>query len=357
MTTLFDHTSAMRPGEELDIDRVRAYVREHLQAGEAPIEITQFPGGHSNLTYLVRVGGRELILRRPPHGSAVKGAHDMSREYQVLSRLAPVYAKAPKPVLFCQESAVLGAEFYLMEPIRGVILRRDPPSGLPWDAGVAERLCDAFIRTLAELHAIDYQAIGLGDFGKPEGYVERQVQGWKKRYEAAQTEEISEIDELAAWLIANMPSDSAPALIHNDFKFDNLVLDPADPTRVIGVLDWEMATIGDPLMDLGTTLCYWVQDDDHQVLREVRFGPTDQPGMLRRTELVERYRALSGREVKDADSVYYYCFGLFKTAVVVQQIYYRYRRGLTTDKRFATMNFMVRAMGQQALQILQQGHI
>ncbi|ACY14609.1 phosphotransferase family protein [Haliangium ochraceum] len=356
-----DDPRPVRSGEELDAERLRAYLLAHLPKPEgdadsdAELAIEQFPGGHSNLTYLIRFGGREYVLRRPPFGSKVKSAHDMGREFRVLSKLAPVYEKAPRPALHCQDSEVIGAEFYLMERLRGVIVRKDPPADMGIDEGLARRMSEAVVGTLAELHAVDYQAAGLGDFGKPDGYVARQVSGWRKRYEGSQTDDIAAVVEVADWLSDNQPKSGAPALIHNDFKFDNLVLDPADLTRVRGVLDWEMSTVGDPLMDLGTTLCYWVEAGDPALMHQIRFGPTHLPGMMTRAELAARYGELSGRDVSDV--VFYYVFGLFKTAVVAQQIYYRFHQGLTQDARFAKMIIGVRALAEKARITIAQGTI
>jgi aminoglycoside phosphotransferase (APT) family kinase protein len=348
MAVLIDDPRPVRRGEELDLDRLRAYLQAHLpaQGADAALAVEQFPGGHSNLTYLVRWDGREYVLRRPPFGSQVKTAHDMSREYRVLSHLAPVYDKAPRPVLHCADAGVIGAEFYLMERVRGVILRKDPPAGITIDPALARRLSEMIVDTLVELHAVDYQAAGLGDFGKPSGYVQRQVEGWSKRYTGAQTDAIPAVDEVAGWLASHLPPDSPGALIHNDLKFDNLVLDPEDLTRVRGILDWEMSTLGDPLMDLGTTLCYWVDAQDPPLMHQIRFGPTNLPGMMTRAELAARYGERSGRDVSNI--VFYYVFGLFKTAVVAQQIYYRYKQGLTQDQRFAMMIMGVRALAEKA---------
>ena len=364
--TLIDTTRPVRAGEELDIPKLSEYLRGRLpgpklDADIAPVlTVEQFPGGHSNLTYLVRTDEREYVLRRPPFGTQVATAHDMGREYRVLSKLSQVFPKAPMPVLYCpadEAEAILGAPFYLMERLRGVIVRRNPPAGLALDENTAERMSYALIDTLAELHAVDYQAVGLGDLGKPEGYVERQIRGWSKRYDKAQTDDIPSVAQLSKWLRERLPaSDGASAsatLIHNDFKFDNVVLDPTDCARIVGILDWEMATLGDPLMDVGTSLCYWVEAKDPPMLHEIRFGPTHLPGMLTRAQLVERYAEKSGRDVSDI--LYYYAYGLFKTAVVAQQIYYRYRRGHTTDKRFEKMLLGVKVLSQYALAVIARG--
>jgi aminoglycoside phosphotransferase (APT) family kinase protein len=341
-----DGTKPVRPGEELPLEKLGAFLREALGAPEGDLVIEQFPGGHSNLTYLVKIGDKEAVLRRPPFGSKVKSAHDMGREFRVLSKLAPVYPRAPRPIALCEDESILGVRFYLMERRRGMVVRRAIPEGVTVDAAAARALSTALVSTLSELHAIDYEAVGLGDFGKPAGYVERQITGWTKRYQDSQTDEIPEMTDVAAWLAANKKESPHASIIHNDFKYDNLILDPADLTKVIGILDWEMATIGDPLMDLGTSLCYWVEAGDPEDLRRIKMGPTDIPGSFTRRELAEAYAAQSGRDL--GDIVFYYCFGLFKTAVVLQQIYYRYAKGLTKDERFATMIDGVRALARQA---------
>ena len=359
--TLLDQSTAPRAGEELDEPRLRAYLRAEVPAlfdgvaAAAPIGITQFPGGYSNLTYLLEVGGRELVLRRPPFGSKVKTAHDMGREYRILSRLVNVYPKVPRPLVYCEDEAVLGAKFYVMERIAGVILRQKVPRELALPPERMRALCEALCDTLVDLHAIDYQAVGLLDLGKPEGYVERQVSGWTQRYKAAQTDDIAAMERVCAWLAANLPPSPAPTLLHNDYKFDNLVLDPAEPTRIVGLLDWEMATLGDPLMDVGTMLCYWVQADDPPALQAARFGPTALPGSLLRRELAARYAARSGRDLSHV--VFYYCFGLMKTVGVVQQIYYRYKQGLTQDARFAGLGLMARTLAEQAERAIDAGAI
>ncbi len=345
--TWIDRTGPERAGEALDRDRLFPYLRRELGlADDTSFEIQQFPGGHSNLTYLVRAGERELVLRRPPFGSKVKTAHDMGREHHILSHLAPRFPLAPRPLLRCDDPEVLGAPIYVMERIVGVILRRRLPPGLALDPAAAARLADAFVDTLVRLHALDLAEHGLGDLGRPEGYVERQVRGWAERYQAARTDEIPAIERVITWLSGHIPTSPPPTLLHNDFKYDNLVLDPSDITRVIGILDWEMATQGDPLMDLGTALCYWTEAQDPPELQAFAFGPTAVQGSPTRREVAAAYAAKSGRDLEDV--VFYYCFGLFKTAVVAQQIYYRFARGLTQDPRFAIMLPAVKALAEQA---------
>lgn len=330
-----DRAGEVRQGEELDLAKLEPFLREHFPDDAGPLVVRQFPSGHSNLTYSVALGTREMVLRRPPFGSKVKSAHDMGREYRVLSKLYTVYP-APRALLHCDDPAVLGAPFYLMERIQGIVLRRQMPAGLEITPPLARRLSEAFIDRLADLHGLDYAAIGLGDLGKPEGYLQRQVKGWTERYHGSKTHEMPEVEQISAWMERHMPAHSGASLIHNDYKFDNMLLDTGDITRIRGVLDWEMCTIGDPLADLGTAIGYWVEARDPAELQTIHWGPTGLPGSMTRKELIERYAAKTGRDVSDI--VFYYVFALFKTAVIVQQIYYRYHHGLTQDKRFARMN-------------------
>lgn len=357
MTQHVDQPGNIRAGEELELEPLARYLRARLpELGESTeVAVEQFPRGHSNLTYLIRAGGREYVLRRPPFGSKVKSAHDMGREYRVLSKLHAAYPLAPEPLLHCDVEAVIGAPFYVMRRIEGIILRKDLPPGLSLDQDAVRRLHTQLIDELARLHGLDYAAIGLGDLGKPEGYVERQVTGWTKRYAGSQTDAIASVDQLAKWLAEHRPAESGAALIHNDYKLDNVVLDPKDPTRIIGVLDWEMSTVGDPLMDLGTTLSYWIEAGDKDEFQMVRWGPTAEPGSLTRRELVARYEERTGRAVKEP--LFYYCFGLFKTAVVLQQIYYRYAKGLTKDERFAMLIHGVRVLADRGVEALELGHL
>lgn len=364
-----DRPSEVRSGEELDTEALRGFLRREMSevfAGrgpetpipEAPIQVRQFRSGYSNLTYLVRVGDRELILRRPPFGSQVATAHDMEREYRVLSRLQPLWDKAPPPLVLCQDPAVLGAPFYLMERVRGMILRRDPPPGIELDPDTARGLSKTLVDTLVELHGLDLEATGLGELGKPEGYVERQVRGWTERYQGSKTDDIPQIEQVAERLAARLPEVAGQgdaAFVHNDFKYDNLVLDPAEPTRVLAVLDWEMATVGDPLLDLGTSLGYWVEADDPEPLQRFRFGPTHLPGSLTRREIAERYAEGSGRDLSHLD--FHYAFGLFKIAVIAQQIYYRYVQGQTRDERFAPLIHAIRALGGMAFRVTETGEV
>jgi aminoglycoside phosphotransferase (APT) family kinase protein len=350
-----DKPAAVRVGEELESGKLEPFLRGHFPGEAETFIVEQFPSGHSNLTYCVQIGSRQMILRRPPFGSKVKSAHDMGREFHVLSKLHDAYPPAPKVLLYCDDASVLGASFYLMEPISGIILRRDPPRGLMFPPSTARRLCESFVDNLARLHGIDYAAISLADLGKPQGYLERQVRGWIERYHGSKTHELCEIEQISKWMQQNLPSSSYGTLIHNDYKFDNVILDPGDLTKIIGVLDWEMCTLGDPLSDLGTALAYWVEADDSDDLQKLRWGPTNYPGSMTRNELVQRYARVTGRDV--ANMVFHVVFARFKVAVIVQQIYYRYHVGLTKDPRFAVMPEVVRTLLRWSWQSAQSGNI
>ena len=345
MTAALDGTKPVRKGEELDVPALAKF----LDVSPEQIEITQFPGGHSNLTYLVRIGDKELVLRRPPFGNTVKTAHDMGREVRMLTRLAPFYDKAPKVIAHTEDESILGAPFYLMERVRGVVIRRKLPEGAS-----ARVISEIVIDGLAELHAIDLAKNGLLDLGKPEGFVERQVRGWSERYVAAQTDDIPDMPALSKWCTEHMPASPTPTIVHNDWKHDNLVLSP-ELDRIVGVLDWEMSTIGDPLIDLGTTLAYWVENGDDELLKGVAFCPTTAEGSFTRKEAVARYAEKSRRDVSNA--LFYYVFALFKNAVVAQQIYARWKKGLTKDDRFGTFIWGVRALAAQAQKALAKGDI
>ncbi len=347
-----DPTRPVRAGEELPQATLVLYLENAIgpDFNAQSLSIEQFPGGHSNLTYLLKSGTKEWVLRRPPFGSKVKSAHDMGREYRLLSKLSPAFPLVPKPLVFCEDESVIGAKFYVMQRLSGLVIRRDIPPALKLSPEDIRALCSSFVDTLAGLHAIDFNSIGLADFGQPKGYVERQVMGWAKRYEASRTDDIPEMERVFAWLAEHKEEAQDASIIHNDFKYDNLLLNPSNISEVVGILDWEMATLGDPRMDLGTTLCYWVEAGDDEALIAMRMGPTAVPGSYTRRELAQAYAQRSGRDL--GNIVFYYCFGLFKTAVVLQQIYYRYAQGLTRDPRFGTLIHGVRALAAQAARYL-----
>jgi aminoglycoside phosphotransferase (APT) family kinase protein len=359
-----DQSTQVRKGEELPIETLQAYLLENLPGAEGNLSVEQFPSGYSNLTYLIRMGERGYVLRRPPFGAKIKTGHDMLREYTVLSALKKQYDKVPEPLLYTDDESVIGAPFYVMERVEGVILRAKMPKEMRPDAETMSGIAQSLIDTFVELHAIDYRAAGLESFGKPTGYVERQIKGWTKRYFNAKTDEAPELERAAQWLADHLPPENlrAPmrgragaALIHNDFKYDNVVLDPKDWARIIAILDWEMATLGDPLMDLGASLGYWVNADDPPWLQQLALSPTTLPGNPSRGEVVERYSRQSGRNVDHL--VFYYVYGLFRVAVIVQQIYYRYQKGLTKDPRFATLNQVVLGLGTMAMMAIRKKRV
>jgi aminoglycoside phosphotransferase (APT) family kinase protein len=355
LKSFLDQPTAVRAGEELPSAVLEPFLLRHFPENAGPLCVEQFPSGHSNLTYLVRLGDREMVLRRPPFGSKVKTAHDMGREYRVLSKLHSAYPEAPNVLLYCDDESILGSPFYLTEPIRGIILRKDPPEGLDFTPEIAQRLSESFIDNLARLHGLDYKAIGLGDLGKPQGYLERQVRGWIDRYRGSQTHDLPEVERISAWLVERMPPMGEATLIHNDYKYDNMVLDPNDITKIIGVLDWEMCTIGDPLSDVGTALAYWVDPQDPEDLQMVRWCPSNYPGSLTRAQLVERYARTTGREV--SHMAFYLAFARFKVAVILQQIYYRFHEGLTRDQRFASLPEKIETLLRASLRTAESGAI
>jgi aminoglycoside phosphotransferase (APT) family kinase protein len=322
---------AVRDEDAFDVAAISAWLREHAGV-DGELEVRQFAGGASNLTYLLRVGGRDLILRRPPAGQKAKGAHDMGREYRIQSALEPVFPYVPAMIGFCDDTAVIGSEFYVMERLVGHIPRKELGLELPPEQ--VRRLCTNVLDLLVDLHSLDPTEAGLADLGRGEGYVQRQVAGWSERYRRAKTWNVGSFEPVMGWLEANRPTDRRTCLIHNDFRLDNIVFDEADPTRPIGLLDWEMATLGDPLMDLGGALAYWVQADDDRLFRMFRRQPTHVPGMLTRSEVVDYYYERTGISLTEREWAFYEVFGLFRLAVIAQQIYYRYHHRQTTNPAF-----------------------
>lgn len=353
MTLNPDTASQTRPGEELDPITLQTYLDSNIADFGQITGIRQFPGGYSNLTYLLTTARRDYVLRRPPVGAKdIKGGHDMSREFRVLSMLKTAgYQKIPGPIIFCADELVLGCPFYVMERVPGVILRAPMAAKLDLSVETMRQLSESLVDALVELHALDIHTTGLVDLGKPEGYVKRQVEGWHKRYQQAQTDELPAMDQLARYLTDNLPVENPPTLLHNDFKYDNLVLNADDLIQIEAVLDWEMCTVGDPLMDVGTSLSYWGEADDGNFLKS--FNISHLPGNLTRQEFAHRYAERSGRDVSNL--LCYYVFGLFKNSVVMQQIYGRYKRGLTTDPRFAGLLAGVQSLSQKGIETLSTG--
>lgn len=341
----------VRDEDAFDVEAVADWLRTHAADAtglEGTPDVRQFSGGASNLTYLLRYPGspgRDLILRRAPAGTKARGAHDMHREFVIQSALAPVFPYVAPMVAFCDDPAVIGADFYAMERIEGVIPRSEWPSDVPLSPEQARALCLGAIDVLVELHSVDPEAAGLTSLGKGAGYVRRQVEGWSTRYRNARTDDVPDYEDVMAWLAEHQPADVATCVIHNDYKLDNLVLSPDDVTRVAGVLDWEMATLGDPLMDLAGSMAYWVEAGDDEGWQLMRRVPTHLPGMLTRDEIVARYCERMGFSVTPEQWRFYEVFGLFRLAVIAQQIYYRYVAGQTTNEVYGLFGDAVRMVG------------
>lgn len=353
MSAAIDQPRPVRGEDDFDLARVDAFLRQRIDGLDGTPALHQFPGGASNLTYLLRYGERELVLRRPPPGAKAKSAHDMLREAQVMTALRPHFAQAPRILATCSDPAVLGCDFYVMERLPGVILRRDLPAGLGLDEAGVRALCRGFIDKLVELHRVDTRAPAIAALGRGEGYIARQVGGWSERWRKAQTAASDPCEDVLAWLAEKQPArETAICVIHNDYRFDNVVLDPAEPLRITGVLDWEMATLGDPLMDLGGSLAYWVQADDDAVFQSLRRQPTHAPGMLTRREVIDYYGQRTGRSLAQFD--FHEVFGLFRLMAIVQQIHYRYALGQTTNPQFAGFGDAAKYMGERCRRLIRQ---
>jgi aminoglycoside phosphotransferase (APT) family kinase protein len=348
-----DKAANIRQGEELDIEKLNQFLKDNIPNVGDIVEVAQFPGGFSNLTYLIKTETQEFVLRRPPFGASAKGGHDMGREFRVLTTLKSAgYSTIPTPLSMEATGDVLGVPFYVMERLQGVILRAKDAVNPHLTPEIMTRLSEKLIDNLAALHNLDIEKTGLAQLGKPEGYVKRQVEGWISRYKNAQTDEVANMDALGDWMLSHLPKEQKPAFIHNDYKFDNVVWNP-ELTDIIGVLDWEMATVGDPLMDFGSTLAYWCEATDSDFTK--MFNLTWVKGCLTRSEVVERYAAKTGRDVSDI--LFYYVFGLYKNAVIIQQIYARWKKGLTQDKRFAGLIAGVYELSKMGIKAIEQQKI
>jgi aminoglycoside phosphotransferase (APT) family kinase protein len=349
-------TIEIREGEDFDLEATERYLRAHVEdVPEGELEVSQFPSGASNLTYLLRVGDWEGVLRRPPLGPVPPKAHDMGRESGILARLNAVYPLAPKPYFFCEDESVIGAPFYVMERRKGIVIDDTFPDGVDHDEELCQGISRTLLDTLVELHAVDVREAGLEDLGKPEGFLRRQTESWISRYDKAKTDEIEEVGPLTNWLARDIPESPSPAVIHNDYKLNNLVLDPEDLTSVRAVLDWEMATVGDPLFDLAVSLSYWIEPGDPEELASVLPTVTVTPGFMTRRELIDRYERESGRDLSEMH--WYVVFGYFKLAGILQQIYARYKNGQTTDERFATFGERVRTLILHAENLARTGEV
>jgi len=328
----------VRQGEELNEHNLKSFLKANklIESAEKALTVNQFSNGFSNLTYLLEVVDKQFVLRKPPKG-AVKRGHDMSREYKVLSNLQKGFSKSPKVFAYCNDAEVIGSSFYLMEKVEGIILTTKEAQKRNLAPAQYKNVAETWLNTFVELHSLDYKKIGLGDLGKPEGYVQRQVENWGKQYLKAATMQIEEAQKVMSWMESNQPKQYNHCLIHNDFKYDNVVFKDEQYNSINSILDWEMCTLGDPLMDLGTSLAYWLKDSDGPI--NMFFpSPTSFAGNPSRTEIAELYATKSGRSTNNI--LFYYTFGLFKVAVIAQQIFYRYYKGLTTNEKFKHLDQM-----------------
>lgn len=323
-------TIPVRADERFDASRVLGFLRSAGIQLEN-LEVEQFPSGQSNLTYLLRSGEWEAVLRRPPLGPVAPRAHDMPREFKILQRLHPHFSLAPEPYALCEDPEVIGAPFYVMQRRRGLVLDQNLPPGWKGDDNTHRAIAESLVGVLVDLHAVDWQAAGLGEIGHPEGYMRRQVGGWIDRYQRARTSEVAGVDRLAAWLSSEIPVSPPPTMIHNDYKLNNLLLDYTDPTRITAVLDWEMATVGDPLSDVASLLVYWTRPGEAEMMGGLR-SVTEEPGFPSRDEIVDLYTRLSGRDTRQLH--WYLAFAYFRVGVICQQIYHRWFKGQTHDERF-----------------------
>jgi aminoglycoside phosphotransferase (APT) family kinase protein len=352
MNNKSDGAVSIRSGEEIDHLALNIHLKKHLSNFGNIVEIRQFPGGFSNLTYLIITETDEYVLRRPPIGANIKSAHDMAREFKVLSMLSPYYKSIPKVYLYCEDIEIIGAPFYVMQKVAGNILRAKDIGNIDISIIQMQRLSELLIDNLAKLHQIDIEATGLINLGKPEGYVDRQVEGWISRYAKSKTDEIEGLITVESWLLANMPRPQKPAFLHNDYKYDNVVFD-ADLQEIVAVLDWEMATVGDPLMDLGATLAYWCEAGEGEFMKTMNL--TWLEGNLTRKQIVNRYTEKTGRDTTDI--LFYYVFGLYKNATIVQQIYARWKAGVTSDNRFSKLIYGVNELIKTALAAINRNSI
>lgn len=347
---VLDTGGTVRPGEELNTAAVTQWLHSQGLAVQGEPQLTQYSGGASNWTYRLEYANADLILRRPPKGTKAKGAHDMGREFKIQSLLKPVFPEVPTLVGHCADESIIGSEFYVMHRIPGIIARKHFPRGVQLNPQQARQLCTNFLDKLIELHQVDLDSSGLQTLSKGPGYTRRQLEGWNSRYDKAKTWNVSSFKKVRNWLQANCPDDVGLCMIHNDWRLDNVVLDPSDPTRIIGALDWELATVGDPLMDLGSVITYWVQGDDHFLMKMLQRQPSSLPGMMTRQEMVDYYLNKTG--IHTNNWTFYEVFGLFRLAVIAQQIYYRYHHKQTRNPAFKNFWIMVNYFDWRCRQLI-----
>jgi len=339
--------------KEIDWTLLENYLRsQNIIEGDLPFVVEKFSAGYSNLTYFIRAGDWEAILRRPPFGPLPPKAHDMKREYEILHNLNQVFSLAPKPYIYCDDSTIMDRHFYIMEKKNGVVIDDSFPQQFSLIPQSRQLVSEAVVKTLIQLHEVNYVEAGLENIGYPEGYLSRQVHGWIKRYNNTKTVEIDGVEELEKWLLNNLPTSPMPTIVHNDFKLNNMMFSEKDPSQIIGVFDWELSTIGDPLTDVAAMIAYWEEEGDPFTgLTTV----TKQHGFASRRDMLEMYARQSGRDVDQID--YYLTFAFYKIAGILQQIYYRWKIGEAKDERFAKLeegvtNLLKQAMRAQRREIL-----
>ena len=338
-------TTVVRAGEELDWATLDQHLKKVIPGLSGAPVVSQFAGGNSNLTYRLQYENDDLVVRRPPFGTKAKSAHSMIREYRIMSQLRPLFPSVPDTLHYSDDESIIGSEFYVMRKVEGQLIKQTIPPSWNFNAADSRRFCTRFWEKLIELHQVDYIAAGLGDFGKPEGYAGRQVTGWNRRFERVITPDVDNFSGVRQWLASNIPPESGRhSVLHGDYRIDNVILDNHDPHNILAVLDWEICALGDPLMDLGSSLAYWMQADDPLELRSLLMQPSTAPGMLTRQEILDLYQEKTGLDT--ADFTFYLVYGYWRVAVILQQIYYRFFQGQTQDERFKTFGIATQHLGE-----------
>jgi len=344
-------TTAVRAGEELDWVALDQHLKKIISGLSGDPAVSQFAGGNSNLTYRLQYENDDLVVRRPPFGTKAKSAHSMIREYRIMSQLKPLFPSVPDTLHYSDDESIIGSEFYVMRKVEGQVIKQMIPPAWNFTPEDSRRFCTRFWEKLIELHQVDYIAAGLGDFGKPEGYAERQVTGWNRRFERVITPDVDNFLGVRLWLASNIPPESGRhTVLHGDYRIDNVILDNHDPHRILAVLDWEICALGDPLMDLGSSLAYWMQADDPLELRGLLMQPSTAPGMLTRREILDLYQEKTGLDT--SDFTFYLVYGYWRVAVILQQIYYRYFQGQTQDERFKTFGIATQHLGEHCQRLI-----
>ena len=351
MTAGNNPTTPVRSGEDLDWSALDAHLKKAISLLQGEPKVSQFAGGNSNLTYRLKYENDDLVIRRPPFGTKAKTAHSMIREFRIMNQLKPVYPSVPDTLYYSDDESVIGSEFYVMRKAEGQVIKETLPPEWGFTSQDTRRFCIRFWEKLIELHQVDYVAAGLADFGKPEGYVERQIAGWNRRFERVMTPDVDEFADVRQWLESNMPADSGRhAILHGDYRIDNVILDAEDPSKIVAVLDWEICALGDPLMDLGNSLAYWMQADDPQELRNLVMQPSGAPGMLSRRGILDLYQEKTGLDT--SNFTFYMVYGYWRIGVILQQIYYRYFHGQTQDERFRTFGIATQHLGEHCRRLI-----